>query len=110
MTGMGAPTGAAVRGMDHLRQSVEDILRTPIGSRVMRRAYGSRLFNLVDRPMTAGLLMEVHAATAEALARWEPRLVVERVQALVPGAGHLEVTVTGRIAADGTPTVLGVSL
>jgi hypothetical protein len=41
-------TRKALEGIDHLKQSIIDILTTPIGSRVMRRDYGSRLFELVD--------------------------------------------------------------
>lgn len=110
LTGMDAVTGAARAGLDHLRQSVLDILTTPVGSRIMRRSYGSKLLSLVDRPMDAGLMMDVYAATAEALARWEPRLVVERVQASAASAGWLEITLTARVVADGSTTVLGVAL
>ena len=42
MNGINATTGAALSGMDHLRQSIRDILTTRVGTRVMRRAYGSR--------------------------------------------------------------------
>ena len=34
---MNRTTGTAISGLEHLRQSVGDILSTPIGSRVMRR-------------------------------------------------------------------------
>ena len=34
---MNRNTGRAVAGLEHLRQSVADILTTPVGSRVMRR-------------------------------------------------------------------------
>jgi phage baseplate assembly protein W len=33
-----------------LRQSIADILSTPVGSRVMRRAHGSRLHELAHLP------------------------------------------------------------
>ena len=46
----------------------------------MRRAYGSRLFELIDMPMTPGLNLLMAAATAGALRRWEPRLRLTRVQ------------------------------
>jgi phage baseplate assembly protein W len=41
MQGMNRNTGRKLSGVDHLRQSIVDILTTPIGSRVMRRDYGS---------------------------------------------------------------------
>ncbi len=50
--GMNAATGRNLTGLDHLHQSIADILSTPIGTRVMRRDYGSRLPELIDAPMT----------------------------------------------------------
>ena len=67
MKGMSATTGKALEGTDHLEQSIQDILTTPIGSRVMRREYGSRLFELVDRPVNPGWLLDAYAYTADAL-------------------------------------------
>ena len=48
MIGMSAVTGKPLEGLDHLRQSIADILSTPIGTRVGRREYGSLLAELVD--------------------------------------------------------------
>ncbi|TMJ19015.1 MAG: oxidoreductase [Alphaproteobacteria bacterium] len=79
MRGMNAVTGAAIEGEDHLAQSIADILTTPIGSRVMRRDYGSLLFELIDKPFNAVTRALLHAATAIALGRWEPRLLLRRV-------------------------------
>jgi phage baseplate assembly protein W len=81
MRGTNARTGKILSGLAHLRQSIRDILTTPLGSRVMRRNYGSRLFDLVDNPLNEQTLVDLFAATAEALIRWEPRLQVTRVQA-----------------------------
>lgn len=78
-----------IGGLDHLRQSVRDILLTPIGSRVLRRDYGSRLFELVDDNLTPPTLALIYAATVDALAEWEPRLRITRVQA-EPVADDLE--------------------
>lgn len=66
MLGINAQTGQPLSGIDHLRQSIRDILTTRIGTRVMRRDYGSRLPALVDNPMTPKLAMELYSATAEA--------------------------------------------
>ncbi|EXU76011.1 baseplate assembly protein, partial [Erwinia mallotivora] len=48
--GMNRDTGEAVTDIDHIRQSVRDILITPEGSRVARREYGSLLSRLTDQP------------------------------------------------------------
>lgn len=101
MAGMDAATGQALGGLAHLRQSVRDILATPVGSRVMRREYGSRLADLVDGPLTAGRLAELQAAAAEALDRWEPRLRLTRVQARAIGPGRVAFDLEGEYRPDG---------
>jgi phage baseplate assembly protein W len=79
MKGMSRTTGKYLDDLDHLKQSIIDILTTPVGSRVMRREYGSNLFHLVDRPVNREFLQLIYAAVAEALERWEPRLSLKKV-------------------------------
>ncbi len=103
MPGTNNQNGKDLTGLAHLRQSVRDILTTPIGTRVMRREYGSRLFELLDAPLTPGTLTEIYAAAAEALARWEPRLRVERIHASAAGEGNAESqgsAAAGRVSID----------
>jgi len=80
MIGMSAGTGRAIEGNAHLAQSIADILTTPIGSRVMRREYGSQLPDLIDAPFNDATRLQAYAATAMALMRWEPRIRLSRVQ------------------------------
>ena len=101
MIGTNAATGQRLSGIDHLRQSIRDILTTPVGSRVMRREYGSRLFELVDSPMNQGTLLAIYAATAEALARWEPRFRLREVIARVAEPGHVILDMTGDYLIEG---------
>lgn len=87
--GLSNTSGAPIDMEAHLGQSIRDILTTPIGSRVLRRTYGSRLMDLLDRPLNAQTIVELVAATAEALAAWEPRIRLKRVQVLdANGAGR----------------------
>lgn len=79
MNGTDRRTGKRLSGSAHLRQSVSDILTTPVGSRVLVRDYGSDLFSLVDNPRDDLTRLRIIAATASALARWEPRLQVTKV-------------------------------
>jgi hypothetical protein len=91
---MNASTGAAIDGDAHLVQSIQDILSTPIGTRVRRRDYGSLLFELIDAPFNAATRMLMYAATALALGRWEPRIRLTRVGIELgeePGAIRLEI-------------------
>ncbi|AOE85829.1 GPW/gp25 family protein [Pseudomonas sp. TCU-HL1] len=89
---MNRHTGNALDELGHLRQSIEDILTTPVGSRVMRRKYGSQLFELIDQPLNDHTRLRAYAATALALMRWEPRVRLTRVQLLAgakPGTATL---------------------
>ncbi len=106
MIGTNAATGKPISGIDHLRQSVRDILTTPLGSRVMRRAYGSRLFDLVDAPLNQNTLLDLAAATAEALATWEPRLRLTAVAADAIDGGHVTLAIEGNYLPDGRPVRL----
>lgn len=98
-------TGKEVFDTEHLALCIVDILTTPVGSRVMRRDYGSRLFQLVDRPIDNTLVMEMRAAVVDAIHRWEPRLRITRV--LVDptrwNEGKLLLDITGFYLLAGRP-------
>ncbi len=92
MAGMSRTTGAAIDGIDHIWQSVADILGTPIGTRVGRRDYGSEVPELIDHPLIGANVLRLYAATAVALARWEDRLRLRQVGLVLgdrPGAATL---------------------
>lgn len=103
---MDSSTGKSLGGLDHLRQSVRDILTTPLGSRLMRRDYGSRLFELVDAPVNKTTLTEIYAATATALRKWEPRIKVETVGVSKAEVGKVELSITGKYIPEGTPIIV----
>ena len=94
MTGMSRTTGAALDGIDHIRQSAQDILSTMIGTRVGRRDYGSLVPELIDQPMTGPNILRLYAASAVALTRWEKRLRLRQFSLAagsVPGAAVLTI-------------------
>lgn len=97
MKGMDARTGRWIDGVEHLRRSIEDILTTPIGTRVMRRDYGSLVPELIDQPFNGATRIKLYGATATALMRWEPRLRLTRIE-LVPAseAGTFTLNLDGR--------------
>lgn len=85
---------------------MRDILTTPIGSRVMRREYGSQLPALIDAPMNRSTVMDLYAATAEALQRWEPRFRLTSVKAAQPSPGVVVLDLVGNYLPDGREIVL----
>lgn len=99
---MNRSTGATVTGLDHVRQSIADILTTPLGTRLQRRTYGSLLPDLIDQPANGATLLRLYAATAGALMRWEPRLRITRI-ALEPGdqPGRMVLTLDGEYLPTG---------
>jgi len=95
MNGTHAITGRTLTGLEHLKQSIRDILTTPVGSRVMRRRYGSHLFDLLDSPTNRRQLAAIFAATASALRTWEPRFALQRVAVDSVAPGRVALTVDG---------------
>lgn len=94
MTGMSSTTGRTLSRRDHISQSIADILTTPIGTRVMRRNYGSYIPQLVDYPATPQNQLRLIAASAQAIAKWEPRTRVQKVTYSIDANGRARLTIT----------------
>ena len=108
---MNINTGRTISDMEHLRQSITNILSTPIGSRIMRRDYGSRLFKRLDAPLTGELLAEIYADVVEALFSYEPRFEVTNVSVVSMDQGHLILDVTGKYLITGEDiTLTGIEI
>lgn len=92
MSGLSASTGRALSGMDHIRQSINHILTTPIGSRIQRRAYGSFISELLDQPINPAIKLQIQAACVMAITQWEPRIAIEGVEfSLEKGRATLDI-------------------
>lgn len=115
MNGMDRTTGKSLTGTEHLRQSIADILTTPIGSRIMRREYGSLLPDMIDQPQNPAANLRLVAAATSALMRWEPRLKLSRISIsnLKPGQSLLDVTgeetTTGALLQLQVPLTMGAA-
>lgn len=99
-------SGQPLAGIDHLRQSIRDILTTRRGTRVMCRDYGSRLPELVDRPMNPALQMDIYSATAEALDQWEPRFRLAFVRITQAAPGRITLRLEGEYLPECTAIVI----
>lgn len=92
MTGV-SHSGGYSDGWAHVQQSIGVILTTALGTRVMRRDFGSELMELIDAPVSERVIMAVFAAVAIALqprrvdGEWygEPRFSLERVEVTTVG-------------------------
>lgn len=68
------------QGPAGLDDAIRVVLLTAPGERLMRPAFGCRIWDLVFEPVTANLLGLIAEAVRDALAQWEPRIVVEDVR------------------------------
>lgn len=73
-------TGKTLTDADHIRQSIQDIITTPTGTRVMRRDYGSLISELIDAPVNDALPLQLMAAIFDAIIHQEPRVTVTEIQ------------------------------
>ncbi|WP_054888423.1 GPW/gp25 family protein [Pseudomonas sp. NBRC 111118] len=91
---MNRHTGETIADEDHIAQSLVDILSTRIGTRVMRRDYGSLIPDLIDQPLNPANRLRLYAASAAAIMQWEPRITLAMVRLDVDslsGAAILEI-------------------
>ncbi|WP_392432817.1 GPW/gp25 family protein [Yersinia sp. HM-2024] len=93
--GMDRHSGLAIGDIDHIRQSISDILTTPQGSRVMRRDYGSLISTLIDQPQNPALRLKMMAAVYGAVMRWEPRVILNAISITTQIDGKMIVDLTG---------------
>lgn len=92
-TGMNRSTGKSFADeTDHIRQSIRDILTTPVGTRVMRRSYGSLLPSLIDQPGNAANRLRLMAATVMAIINWEPRVSIQ--------SATIDLAMDGKVTVD----------
>lgn len=85
-------TGAALETeIESIQQSIQEILSTPIGSRIMRRQFGSNIPNLIDQPMTNVLMLQLYSAIYTPLLMWEDRISIEHIQVSQISAGYTEI-------------------
>jgi phage baseplate assembly protein W len=109
--GLGFPLGLDANGQflltsleQHVRQSIELIMETARGERVMRPDFGAGLHDLVFEPVNAGTIALVQHEVTEALVNCEPRIDVLGVSVTADPdhAGLLLINLSYRIRTTDT--------
>ena len=108
--GMNRNTGLGISDTEHISQSIRDILLTPVGSRVMRREYGSLLSALIDMPQNPALRLQIMVACYSAIQKWEPRIRLTAISFETGDAGEMYVDITGMRTDPGASVSTTVSL
>jgi len=98
--------GKDISEINHLKQSISNILTTPIGSRTMRRDYGSNLFNKIDHPVNGELIAEIYLDIVESLFIWEPRFELDQVAVQNIENGKITIDLEGSFLSNGEKITL----
>lgn len=68
-------------GKENIAQSLKILLMTSLGERVMRFDFGNQAPDLVFAPGSIQYLKLLEKTIEEAIVRWEPRVILDRVLA-----------------------------
>lgn len=101
MAGIDPITGTVLDEIGDIRRSIADIIKTPVGTRVMRRDYGSHIADLVDSPGNEVGALRLIAAAADGIARWEPRVTMTSARLVPAMDGTAAMEVVCRVNASG---------
>lgn len=102
--------GQVLDYIDQIRQSIADILTTPIGSRVMRREYGSLLPELIDRPIDDVLVLQCYSAIYSALYLWEDRIIIESIGIEYASHGVMSIRLDAVLTDSGEASQIAVDV
>ena len=97
---------------ESVRQSIRIILQTRPGEQLMRPDFGAGLQDFLHEPNTLATRQRIRDAIADALARWEPRIIVDRIEVweVDDRPSELRVEVAYRLQRTGAPQQLGLTM
>ncbi len=95
-----------------VRQSIQVILQTRPGEQLMHPDFGAGLQTFLQESNTLVTRRRLHDRISDALTRWEPRLLIDRVEVeTVPDQPtHLRVEVWYRLRRTGLAQHLGLTM
>jgi phage baseplate assembly protein W len=97
---------------ESVRQSIKVILRTRPGEQLMRPHFGAGLERFVHEQNTLATRRRIRDLVTESLARWEPRIALDRVEVTEhpERPTHVRVVISYRLRRTGAPQQLGLSM
>jgi len=108
--GAGPTVLATTAGAEHVQEALVIILRTLIGSRVMRPRFGAGVDRYVFEPRTAEVCYRLADDVRRALVVGEPRVIIDSVTAVPAGTAdeRIDVSIEYRIDRHRRPESLVV--
>jgi Bacteriophage baseplate protein W len=97
---------------DSVRQQIRVILSTRPGEQLMRPDFGGGLDTLLHQPNTLAIRRRIRDLVQESLARWERRILLDRVEVwdVAGEPSHVRVEITYRLARSGAPAQVGLTV
>ncbi|AUX37463.1 MULTISPECIES: GPW/gp25 family protein [Sorangium] len=97
---------------ESVREMIEVILRTRPGEQLMRPDFGAGLDRFLHEPNTTDTRRRIRELVAAAIARWESRVLLDRVEVdEVPGRpSHVRVDIAYRLRRTGVPQKVGFTM
>ena len=90
-------------GKDDIQSSLEILLSTGIGERIMRPKYGANLERLVFEPLDTSLQASIRDLIEKAIIQFEPRVLLNAVNLeAVPEEGLVRILIDYTIAGTNT--------
>jgi uncharacterized protein len=96
---------AMVSHEEDVRQSIQIILATNPGERVMRPEFGAGLRDFVFEPADLSTMHRLQKRVYESLIDWEPRISVEKVEVTLDPSTKSTLYINIRYLVRGTNTV-----
>ena len=95
-----------------VRDAIRIILGTRPGEQLMRREFGGGLDRLLHSPNTVATRREMRDLVQDSLRRWEPRILVDAVEAWeVPDdPSQVRIEIAYRLARTGAPGAMNVTV
>lgn len=95
-----------------VRQSIRVILSTRPGEQLMRPDFGAGLDRLLHEPNTLATRRAIRDLVHNSLARWERRIVLDRVEVweVAGEPSHVRVEIAYRLARTGAPATLNLTM
>lgn len=97
---------------ESVRERIEVILRTKPGEQLMRPEFGGGIEEFLQQANTLTTRRRLHDRIQEALERWEPRILLDRVdvQEVPDQPSHLRVEIGYRLRRTDAVRQMGITL
>ncbi len=97
---------------ESVRQSIQIILQTRPGERLVRPGYGAGLARFLHAPNTLATRREIHDLIEGTLQRWEPRILLDRIEvwAVEERPDTLRIEIVYRLRRTNQAQQMGITL